>query len=148
APILQAELQDGRDPTTDAGVGEDAVDLSEHLDRPGERREHLLLVADIAPLDVDAPAGLGELLAGGFVLLRVGTPGRDIGAGVSETRRHAEADAAVAPGDEGDMSGEIDHRNRTVAGGRDGAKSAARSPRAWRRLAPDGPDSAPTTAMG
>ena len=101
----------------DAGVDEARVDPAELADRLGHRRHDGLLVADVADHGVDVAAELRQLLDGGVVLRRVGAPDGDGRAALGEPLGVAEADAAVAAGDEADVAGEIEepaHGRRTV----------------------------------
>ena len=78
------------------------------LERRGERTLHRRLVAHVAFERDDLAAGLGELGFGGRVLVGVGAPDGDVGAGLRHGQRHAEADAAIAAGDERHLAGEIE----------------------------------------
>ncbi len=49
-----------------------------------------------------------KLLGGALVLVLVGAPDRDIGARLRDGVGHAEADAAIAAGDQRDLAGKIE----------------------------------------
>ena len=87
---------------------------AELADRLGHRRHDRVPVADVAHDGVDVAADGGELLDGGVVLGRVGAPDRDRRA-PGQALRPAEADAAVAAGDQRDVAGEIEAGNLRAA---------------------------------
>ena len=82
--------------------------MAHDLDRLGEARLDLLLVADIDDLGMDLAAMALQLLCGGGVLRRVGAPDADVGAGLGQGVGHAEADAAVAAGDQRHLARQIE----------------------------------------
>src|ERR1700722_19062308 len=82
--------------------------MAHHLQRLGEGCLDLLLIADIDDLAVDLAAMVLQLLCSGVVLLGVGAPDADVGAGLGQRIGHAEADAAIAAGDQRPLAAEIE----------------------------------------
>jgi hypothetical protein len=82
--------------------------VAHHLQRLGEARLDLSLVADIDDLCVDLAAVVPELLGGVGVLLGVGAPDADVGAGLGKRVGHAETDAAIAAGDQRHLARQIE----------------------------------------
>jgi hypothetical protein len=101
APLVVGHLEDGAlAAARDAGIGDAIVDMAHDLDRLGEARLDLLLVADIDDLGMHLAAKALQLLGSGDILGRVCAPDADVGAGFGQGFGHAEADAAVAAGDQ------------------------------------------------
>ena len=82
--------------------------MAERFDGARETGLDRGLIADIAFQRQDAAPGLGDFLTRGLVLGGVGAPDRDIGAGGGDGFRHAQSDAGVAAGDEGDFAGQVE----------------------------------------
>ena len=78
------------------------------VERRGEGLVDRRLVADVAHERDDACAVYGERRTRRGVLVGVRAPETDVGAGLCERLGHAEADAAVAAGDQRDFAGEIE----------------------------------------
>src|SRR5205807_5271367 len=94
--------------TRDARVGDAIVDMTHHLQGLCKGRLNLLLLADIDYLGMDLAAVLFQLLCGLGVLGGIGAPDTDVGAGLSQRIGHAEADAAIAAGDQRHLAAEIE----------------------------------------
>jgi hypothetical protein len=107
-PLLVAHVEEAGRPPPDAGVDEARVDAPELADGLGHRRDDRLLVADVADDRVHVAADGGQLLDRGVVLGRVGAPDGDRRAALGQPLGVAEADAAVAAGDQPDVAGEIE----------------------------------------
>jgi hypothetical protein len=82
--------------------------MTHHLQGLCKGRLNLLLLADIDDLGMDLAAVLFQLLCGIGVLGGIGAPDADIGAGLSQRIGHAEADAAIAAGDQRHLAIEIE----------------------------------------
>src|SRR5690606_18204559 len=89
-------------------VGEAGVDLAERAQRVGEGALDRRLVADVAGEGLDLEAFGNQLLARLGGLVRIRAPDRDMGARLGQRPRHAEADAAVAPGYQGGAPAQIE----------------------------------------
>src|SRR5262249_49736908 len=99
APFLVVHLQDRALATArDARVCPAFVAEAHYLQRLAEARLDLLLVADIDDLGMDLVAMPLEPLEGIGVLLGIGAPDADVGAGFSHRVGHAKANAAIAAG--------------------------------------------------
>ncbi len=119
-PIVVAGLADAAD-HGDPGIRDDGVHFAEVLHHIVGRLVERCAVGHVHTHGVDAIARLLELFHR-FVEIGFGAIGdRHFHAGVGEGARDAEADAAVAAGDEGDLAFDILHRSRNgggaVAGG-------------------------------
>jgi hypothetical protein len=110
APLLGRELEERRRAAADARVGEAGVDPAELGDGAGERLLDRLLVGDVAAQRQHALAMALELLSRRRVLRLVGAPDAEVGAARRQRLGHAEADAAVAAGDEGDLAAQVEQR--------------------------------------
>jgi len=107
-PLVLVHPHEARRPPGHPGVHEARVDPAQLVDGPGGRRDHGVVVAHVAhdrqhPVPVRLEPG-----GGGGVLVRVRAPDRDVRAVRGERLGHAEADAAVAPGDQGDVAGQVE----------------------------------------
>ena len=108
-PLLGRHIHKGSLPTAaDAGIGKAAIDAPEGGNRLGEAGLHGRFVADVAFERQNPPAGFFKLGLGGGVLSGVGAPDSDIRAGLRGGPRDAEADAAIAAGNQGDFAGEVE----------------------------------------
>ena len=99
---------EGRRAEADAGIGEARVDAPEFLHRRADAVDDLFLVGHVDFPRMDLHAMRAKLLGGALVLVLVGAPDRDIGARLRDGVGHAEADAAIAAGDQRDLAGKIE----------------------------------------
>src|SRR5690606_5707399 len=92
----------------DSGVVDEDVESPECVDRARDERAAVVLAGDV-DLDADRTgAERGELGHRGLVLARVAAGDDDAGAGTREPARHAQADPAVAAGDDRHAAGQIE----------------------------------------
>ncbi len=107
-PPFDLRAVDERAPAAaaDAGVGEAAVHAAVFAERRVERRLHRFRVRHVALQRLVVALGEGRERLG--VFLFVAPPDRHRGAGRRQSLRHAEADAAVAAGDDGDPPRQIE----------------------------------------
>ena len=82
--------------------------MAQHLHRLGEGRGDLLLVADIDDLGMHLAAMALQLLRRRIGLVLARAPDADIGASLGQGVGHAEADAAIAAGDQRHLAREIE----------------------------------------
>jgi hypothetical protein len=82
--------------------------MAHDLQRLGEARLDLGLVADIDDLGVDLATVALQFLAGVCILPGVGAPDADVGAGLCKCIGHAETDAAIAAGDQRHLARQIE----------------------------------------
>ena len=113
-PFGVVDLEEAALAAGDAGIGEGAVDPAELGEGLGEGGVDRGAVGNVDLLRTDLAAGLRQPRFGGGVFLRVGAPDADVGARLRHRLAEAEADAAVAAGDERDFSGQVE---RLVHGG-------------------------------
>ncbi len=116
----------------DAGVVADDVDLTEALDRFLRRREDSIAIADVEKNAVDICVRLAQLRDRGAKGLFFDIRKHEAHAGARETRGKAEADAAGAAGNEGDLVVEILHHAACL---RSSASNEASSARLFANLA-------------
>ena len=99
----------------DARIGETAVDPAESLKRSGKSVLDRRAIGDVAGPRLDPRSTFTELGERGAVLLRIAAPDRNGAAGPRERLRHAEADPAIASGDDRNAPGKIEiARHRKV----------------------------------
>ena len=91
-----------------AGVGKAGVQATELRERVGKYSLDHRLVADVAAKAEHAAAFAGQLRDRLIGLVLIRSPDRDLGAGLQQRLRHAQANAAVAAGDECFASAEIE----------------------------------------
>ncbi len=115
APLLGSELMERRT-AADTGVGEAGIHPAEHCQCFGEGALHGNFTADVAGDDVCFHAMRCQCLQRCCILVGVGTPDADIGAMLGDTGGEAQADAAVAAGDQCGLAGEIEQVGTHVRG--------------------------------
>src|SRR5215467_9523701 len=91
-----------------ARIGEEGIHASQRLDRLREATVYRGLVAHVAADGHGLAPVPRELLERRVVLRLVGAPDAHGGAGLCHRFRHAEADAAIATGDQRHLAGEIE----------------------------------------
>ena len=92
----------------DAGIGETAVKTAETGKRCGHCGLDSLAIGDVADIGLGGTTVPAYLLDGCCVFIFVGTPDGNAGACFGDRLRHAETNAAVAAGDEGNLAAEIE----------------------------------------
>ena len=110
AVLFGRHLEEGAGGRADAGVGEDGVDATHLRDCALHGFGDGGFIGDIDLGGVDADAMLGQACGGGAVLLVIGAPDDDVGAGARHGIGHAEPDAAIAAGDEGNLARQVERR--------------------------------------
>jgi hypothetical protein len=121
-------------PADRAGVGDQAIQAAEPIERRPHGAGHGILVADVA-LHTERrgaqPFQLGDRLSVALLATRPDGDGR---AGPGDAASDAEPDAAVAARDDDDTAGKINHRSNLRTGypaGRRGWPPLAAYVRAW-----------------
>ena len=91
-----------------ARIGETAVDPAESLKRSGKSVLDRRAIGDVAGPRLDPRFPFAQLGERDAILLRIAAPDRNGAAGARERLRHAEADPAIASGDNRNASGKIE----------------------------------------
>src|SRR3954447_7802226 len=94
--------------TADTGIGKAAIDPAKPLNGGGHRRFDRRGIADIADAAVDLAGATGHGRGGIVVFLGVTAPDRHVATRAGQRLSDAEPDAAIAAGDDGHASGEIE----------------------------------------
>ena len=92
----------------DAGVVDEDVDPPQLAQRARDHGRDGGLVGDIRRHCYRLDTVLRELGGSSKRLRFIASDNRDIGAGLRQSPRHAEADAAIAAGDDGNLAGKIE----------------------------------------
>src|SRR5258708_28297196 len=129
-PFGQSQIDKGAYWPLDAGVGEHAVDFAQQSYCSIERGGDLVGVGYVAHLTVDAHSVNEKSSHGFLILLSIGAPDCDIGAGGDKALGHPQTDATITTGNQSDVSTEVMHcqpyslcsivRFLSPAGGRSG----------------------------
>ena len=98
--VLRAVDEGALDVGPDAGIGEAPVDPAEDFDGRAERVLDRGAIGHVADSRLDRRPERGKLGERGAILLRIAAPDRDCAAGARERPGHAEADSAIAAGDD------------------------------------------------
>lgn len=92
----------------DAGIGDHAVDPAKLCDRRQHAIDHFPFFADVHLARQNASASRAQHIGRGVIFPLVEPPDRDVGAGLRERIRHRQSDAAIAPCDQRDFSGQVE----------------------------------------
>ena len=127
APLFLGAVDEGVPPAaTNAGIGETAIDPAEPVKRGGHYGFHRGGIGDVADAGIDLAAARGHGRRRARVLVGVAAPDRDVAARGGQRLCDAEANAAIATGDNGHAAGEVENTHE-------------RFQLVWREVKPCGP---------